>query len=202
MITNITADHLGDDGIDDLDELIHVKALVAEEIRDGGSVVLNADDPATAALADRSAVRAHAPVIRFFSLMPGNPVIERHKAAGGCCYEVIDGQLTETEAGEQRQFLAVADLPGAFGGRAAHVVANALAAVASCRALGVSVKDIARGLAVFAPGEQNPGRATIYRAGRSPVIVDYGHNAAAMEATGRFVPRSGGGAGGGGDVAG
>ena len=47
VITNITADHLGDDGIDDLDELVHVKALVAEEIRDGGSVVLNADDPAT-----------------------------------------------------------------------------------------------------------------------------------------------------------
>ena len=47
VVTNIAADHLGDDGIDDLDELIHVKALVAEEIRDGGSVVLNADDPAT-----------------------------------------------------------------------------------------------------------------------------------------------------------
>jgi cyanophycin synthetase len=187
VITNITADHLGDDGVDDLDELVHVKALVAEEIRDGGSVVLNADDPVTAALAERSAVRAHAPVIRFFSMIPGSPVIERHKAAGGLCYEIIDGQLTETEAGQQRPLLAVADLPGAFGGRAAHVVANALAAAAACRAVGVSVKDIARGLALFAPGELNPGRATTYRAGRSPIIVDYGHNAAALQATGQFI---------------
>jgi cyanophycin synthetase len=187
VVTNITADHLGDDGIDDMDELIHVKALVAEEIRDGGSVVLNADDPATAALADRSAVRVHAPVIRFFSTQAGNPVIMRHKAAGGLCYEVIDGQLTETEAGQQRQLLPVADLPGSFGGRAAHVVANALAAVAACRAAGVSVKDIARGLTAFTPGELNPGRASIYRAGSSPVIVDYGHNAAALQATGQFV---------------
>ena len=50
VVTNIAADHLGDDNIDDLDELVHVKALVAEEICDGGTVVLNADDPATAAL--------------------------------------------------------------------------------------------------------------------------------------------------------
>jgi cyanophycin synthetase len=187
VITNITADHLGDDGVDELDELVHVKALVAEEIRHGGSVVLNADDPVTTALADRSAVRAHAPVIRLFSMVPGNPAIERHKAAGGPCYEVIDGQLTETEAGQLRPLLAVADLPGAFGGRAAHVVANALAAIAACRAVGVSVKDIARGLALFTPGELNPGRATMYRAGQSPIVVDYGHNAAALQATGQFV---------------
>jgi cyanophycin synthetase len=32
VVTNITADHLGNDGIDTFDELVHVKALVAEEI--------------------------------------------------------------------------------------------------------------------------------------------------------------------------
>ena len=187
VITNISADHLGDDGVDDLDELVHVKALVAEEIRDGGSLVLNADDPVTAALADRAAVRAHRPVVRYFSVTQGNPLVERHKAAGGHCYEVVDGQLTETVSGEQRPLAPVASLPGAYGGRAAHVVANALAAVAACRAAGVSAKDIARGLAAFTPREANPGRGTVYRAGRVPVIVDYGHNAAALAATGRFV---------------
>jgi cyanophycin synthetase len=193
VITNISADHLGDDGIDELDDLIHVKALVAEEICDGGSVVLNADDPATAALAERAAVRAKAPVIRFFSLITGNAVMERHKAAGGLCYEIIDGQLTETEAGQRRPLLAVAELPGAFDGLARHVVANALAAVAACRAAGVSAKDIRRGLAAFVPAEQNPGRGTIFRAGTNPVIVDYGHNFAALEATGGFISEVWGG---------
>ena len=87
VITNISADHLGDDGIDDLDELVRVKALVAEEIRDGGSLVLNADDPVTAGLADRAAVRARRPVVRYFSVTQENPLVERHKAAGGHCYE-------------------------------------------------------------------------------------------------------------------
>jgi cyanophycin synthetase len=172
VVTNITADHLGDDGIDTFDELVHVKALVAEAIGDGGSVVLNADDPATAALASRPAVLVHRPAIRYFSLTPGNEVIARHKAAGGPCYEVIDGELTETEGGERRPLLRVADLPGAYGGRAAHVVANALAAVAAARAAGVSAPDIRRGLAAFSPGADNPGRGTVFRAGSSPVIVD------------------------------
>lgn len=187
VVTNISADHIGDDGIADLGELIGVKALVAEEIRDGGCVVLNADDAVAAALADRPAVRARNPVIRFFSMTPGSPVLERHRAAGGACYEVIDGQLTETVGGERHPVLAVASLPGAFGGRAAHVVANALAAVAACRALGVNITDIARGLAAFSPPADNPGRAAFFRAEASPVVVDYGHNAAAVEATGRFL---------------
>jgi cyanophycin synthetase len=187
VVTNITGDHLGSDGIDDLDELIHVKALVAEEIRDGGSVVLNADDPATAAIAERAAVRARSPVIRFFSVAEASPVIAGHKRAGGLCYEVIEGQLTETEAGRQRPLIAVSDVPGAHGGLARHVLANALAALAACRALGVSAKDCRRGLTGYSPAELNPGRGDVYQAGPSPVVLDYGHNAAALRATGRFV---------------
>ena len=65
------------------------------------------------------------------------------------------------------------------------MVANALAAVAACRGLGVSVKDIRRGLTTFGPGESNPGRGNVYLVAGSPVIVDYGHNAAALDAMGR-----------------
>jgi cyanophycin synthetase len=192
VITNITADHLGTDGIDDLDELIDVKALVAEEIRDGGTVVLNADDLAVAALADRPAVARRSPAIRYFSLLPGNPVVLEHRAAGGISYELRDGQLVEVEDDAERVLAAVAELPGAFGGLARHVVANALAAVAGCRALGVSAKDIRRALASFT-AEANPGRGNLYRAAGTPVVVDYGHNAAAIEATGAMISNVWGG---------
>ena len=194
VVTNITADHLGSDGVDDTGELIHVKALVAEEVAAGGSVVLNADDPAVAALADRPAVRAHDPVIRFFTPRAGNPVTAAHQRAGGLCYEVRDGELVEIEGDQQRPMISVAELPGAFGGRAAHLVANALAAVAACRAVGISARDIRRGLATFTPAQANPGRGNVYRAGGRPVILDYGHNAAALEATGEMVAKVWGGA--------
>ena len=187
VITNIAADHLGTDGIDDLDQLVEVKALIAEEIHDGGTVVLNADDPAVAAIADRPRVRRHAPVIRYFSLDGGSQLIERHRRAGGITYQFRDGQVVEVEPARERVLLGVAELPGAFGGLARHLVANALAAVAACRAAGVSAKDIRRALATFTPEESNPGRGNVYLAAGGPVIVDYGHNAPALHATGRMV---------------
>lgn len=195
VITNISHDHLGDDGIDELDELVSVKALVAEELAEGGSVVLNAADQRVAAIADRAAVRKNTPMVRFFSSIPGCGVIERHKRAGGICYEVCDGQITETEGSRQRVIMDVAELPGAFGGKARHVVANALAAAAACRAVGVPVKDIRVALSDFAPARANPGRGNVYvatanqdgSASPSPVLVDYGHNAAALSATGELV---------------
>jgi cyanophycin synthetase len=195
VITNISSDHLGEDGIDDTGDLIAVKALVAEELRTGGSIVLNAADHATVAIADRPAVRRNAPVLRFFSVTPGNAVIDRHKRSGGICYEVSDGQMIETAGGLQRLIMNITELPGAFDGRAKHVVANALAAVAACRAAGVTVKDIREALSTFSPGAVNPGRGNVYAvaagpaasAAAGPVLVDYGHNAAALQATGQMV---------------
>jgi cyanophycin synthetase len=89
----------------------------------------------------------------------------------------------------------IADLPGAFDGRAQHVVANALAAIAACRAAGVTVKDIREALSTFTPGAVNPGRGNVYAVtagpaastAAGPVLVDYGHNAAALQATGQMV---------------
>ncbi len=187
VITNIAADHLGTDGIDDLGQLVEVKALIAEEIHDGGTVVLNADDPAVAAIAARFRVRRHAPVIRYFSLDGGSDVIERHRRAGGISYQIREGHIVEFESARERVLLGVAELPGAFGGLARHLVANALAAVAASRAAGVSAKDIRRALTTFTPDESNPGRGNVYLAAGSPVIVDYGHNAPALQATGRMV---------------
>jgi cyanophycin synthetase len=156
VVTNITADHLGCDGIYDLDDLTDVKALVAEEILRGGTVVLNADDPRSAGLAQRTPVRERNPVVRFFSLSGTSPVIMAHRMSGGIACLLRDGQLIEARGGEETVLLHAGELPGSFGGAATHVVANALAAAAACRALGVSVKDIRRGFATFTRGGQ-PG---------------------------------------------
>jgi cyanophycin synthetase len=187
VVTNITADHLGSDGIDDLDDLTDVKALVAEEIVRGGTIVLNADDPRSAGLAQRAAVRDRNPVVRYFSLSDASPLMMAHRISGGIACLLRDGQLIEARGGEETVLLHADELPGSFGGAATHLLANALAAAAACRALGVSVKDIRRGFATFTPAEANPGRSHVYQVGGIPLVVDYGHNPAALASMGRLL---------------
>ena len=83
VVTNISNDHLGNDGIDTLDDLVTVKSLVAEQITYRGQLVLNADDQHSAGLAQRPAVRDRDPVVRYFSLSPVNQVVTGHLRARG-----------------------------------------------------------------------------------------------------------------------
>ncbi|GAA4226168.1 cyanophycin synthetase [Actinomadura meridiana] len=189
VVTNITRDHLGVDGTESLDDLIDIKALVAEEVRRGGHLVLNAEDPPVAALADRPAVRDRDPVLRYFALSPAAPVLAEHLRNGGVGYCVEHGWLTEARGADLTRILPAADVGGSFDGHAEHVVADALAACAAARALGVPVDVLARALRTFDPHTRNPGRGCVYQVGSTPVLVDYAHNAAAVAAVGAFVER-------------
>ncbi|MFA1550335.1 cyanophycin synthetase [Actinomadura chokoriensis] len=195
VVTNVTRDHLGVDDTESLDDLLDIKALVAEEIRRGGHVVLNAEDEASASIAERPGVRGRDPVVRFFSLSADAPVLARHLRGGGVGYHVADGWLTEARGDRLTPILPAGEVAGAFGGDAVHVLANALAASAAARALGVPVDVLARALRSFDPHTRNPGRGCVYQVGDNPVLVDYAHNPAAVTAMGAFVERRWGAAG-------
>src|SRR5262249_14647609 len=57
VVTNVSADHFGEYGIDDLAGLADVKLAVAGVLRPGGLLVLNAEDPQLLARAPRLAAR-------------------------------------------------------------------------------------------------------------------------------------------------
>ncbi|WP_433323552.1 cyanophycin synthetase [Spirillospora sp. CA-294931] len=190
VVTNITRDHLGPGEMVSLEHLIEAKALVAEEIRPGGRLVLGADDPNAAGLADREGVLDGDPELTYFGLSPDGPVIARHLARGGTAYFVENGWLTEGTGDRGRvPLVPAAEVAGSFGGRAGHVIANALAACAACRALDVPAGVLARALASFDPHDLNPGRGCVYRIGDNPVVVDYAHNPAAVAAIGELIAR-------------
>ncbi|WP_433135679.1 cyanophycin synthetase [Actinomadura nitritigenes] len=195
VVTNITRDHLGMDATESVDDLIDIKALVAEEIRRGGHLVLNAEDGPSAGLAGRPAVARRDPEVCFFAMSADAPVLVRHLAGGGAGYFVENGRLTEARGGRRTPVLPVEEVAGAFGGRAGHVVANALAALAAARALGVPLDVAAEALRTFEPHTRNPGRGCVYQVGDNPVLVDYAHNPAAVTAIGEFARARWGGGG-------
>jgi cyanophycin synthetase len=74
VILNVAADHLGIGDIDTLDQLAHLKSVVAETVSINGYAVLNADDPLVAAMAER--VKGQ---IAYFAMNPANELVKNHQ---------------------------------------------------------------------------------------------------------------------------
>lgn len=182
VITNIRPDHIGQDGIESIEDLIDIKALVAERIRRGGSLVINADDDGATALLHLPRISKATRDIVLFTLQPNRPNVRRHIASGGRAVGLRDGWIVEIEEHQIRWVMAAADIPAALGGAAEFHIANALAAVAACRALGASREVIAAALSEFGSERNNPGRTELFRVGAGYVMVDYGHNPDAFRA--------------------
>ena len=189
VITNITADHLGKDGLDSIEDIAHVKALIAERVKDGGTLVLNADDPWVRSLPDRPRVRADRKRIVWFGTDASQPVVATHLGQGGTAYLLQDGWLVQATGARRTPLLRVSDVPGTFGGAAPYAAVNALAAVAAARALGASTATVTERLTDFEPRVHNPGRGTVLRLGEVTLFVDYAHNPAALAAVLRTLER-------------
>jgi cyanophycin synthetase len=189
IITNITVDHLGQDGLESIEDLAHAKALVAERVRDGGTLVLNADDPWVRSLADRPRVRADRKRLVWFGTDPAQPVVAAHLARGGTAYVLRNGWLVQATGARRTELMRVTEVPGAYGGAAPYVAVNALAAIAGARALGASAEAVVEQLSEFEPRVHNPGRGTALRLGQVTLFVDYAHNPAALAAVLRTLHR-------------
>jgi cyanophycin synthetase len=189
IITNITVDHLGQDGLESIEDLAHAKALVAERVRDGGTLVLNADDPWVRSIAERPRVRADRKRLVWFGTDARQAVIAAHLARGGTAYVLRDGWLVQATGARRTELLRVTEVPGAYGGAAPYVAVNALAAIAGARALGASAEIVVEQLSAFEPRVHNPGRGTALRLGEVTLFVDYAHNPAALAAVLRTLHR-------------
>jgi cyanophycin synthetase len=182
VITNLSPDHLGQDGVETMDDLVHVKSLIAERVRDGGTLVLNADDALVRDLIVRPRIRAAHKKLSWFSLDPRSALVQRHVANGGTAYVMSDGYLMERSGTTSMRLMAVTDVPGGFAGAARFAAANALAAAAAARAMGLSGSEVAEGLGSFDAARDNPGRSQLFEVGGVHLLVDYAHNPAAISA--------------------
>ncbi|MDH3616504.1 MAG: Mur ligase family protein, partial [Gammaproteobacteria bacterium] len=176
LITNISEDHLGDFGSQNLDELLAVKWIVSRAVETAGRLILNAEDELLRAKAED-----YQGELVWFSLDPANNTISEHTRNGGLAF-VLDGDELLKIDGDARELICRShEIPIALGGAARHNVANALAAAALTWCLGVSLADIRTGLTTMVQDE-NPGRCNIYDLDGRKVLVDFAHNPAAMSA--------------------
>jgi cyanophycin synthetase len=187
-VLNVAADHLGLNGIDTLEQLAQVKRIVVEVAKD--TAVLNADDERCLKMADYT----EAQNLCYVTMQPSHPLVREHIRAG--CRAVV------LEQGMNGQMIAIYDkgahtpllwthlIPATLEGRAMHNVQNAMFAAAIAFSMGKSLENIRHGLRTFdASFFQAPGRMNVFDEHPFKVILDYGHNPAAVEAMCRLVQR-------------
>jgi len=183
VLLNIASDHLGEHDIHTLDELARCKTVVIDAVRQGGTAVLNADDPRV--LEGQQWARGD---IIFFTLDPESRPVRQHVRDHGVAFTVHNERIVMRQGHVEAEVMPVVDVPITFEGHARFNVANALAASAAAYALGLSVADIQRGLQTFHPTPgQNPGRTNLIDANGMKVLIDYGHNVPALEALSELV---------------
>ncbi|MBJ7355831.1 Mur ligase family protein [Nocardioides sp.] len=183
VVTNVSADHLGQQGIDTLDQLAEVKAVVPRITRKGGWAVLNGDDPRVLAMRSTTAAQPW-----VFSRDPSSPAIREVLDAGGRATTIIDGWVAVLQRdADPDPLVELVDVPMTLAGLSHFNVENTLAAASAALAAGIPRRSVVEGLRTFLPdAEHNPGRMNFFSvpvtAGEISVVMDLAHNEAGLEA--------------------
>ncbi|HWW31897.1 MAG TPA: Mur ligase family protein [Steroidobacteraceae bacterium] len=179
LVTNVSPDHFGEYGIDDLDGLADVKLAVAGVLEPAGLLVLNGDDSRLVARAPQLARRfGRAPALAWFALDADAPLLVAHRERGGTTCGVRGGRLTLRHGGGEHELGEVSAMPLTLGGSARYNIANLAGAAIAATALGVPPPVIAAVFAHFGSSvDDNFGRLMRFERGGVRILVDYAHNA-------------------------
>jgi cyanophycin synthetase len=180
-VLNVSEDHLGIKGVDTLEQLAEVKRIVVEVARD--CAVLNADDLLCLRMADHTAAAR----IAYVTMNPRHELVRKHLRAGGLACVLEEGinghMITLYDKGAHLPLLWTHLIPATLEGKALHNVENAMFAAVMAYAMGVKIENIRQGLRTFDTSYfQVPGRSNVFDRLPFKVIVDYGHNPAAIQA--------------------
>lgn len=176
VITNISADHFGEYGIDNLNDLADVKLTVARTLGTAGTLVLNADDPVLLSRAEISK-DVQTCKVALFTSDDAHPGLVTHRLAGGITCGVDNSQLMLSHGNGSVSLGAIAQMPLTMNGAAVYNVANISAVALAATALGIAPSIISAELIRFGRVRtDNPGRLERWDISGMTVVIDYAHN--------------------------
>ena len=189
IITNVSTDHIGLGGIDSLEQMAKVKAVVAETVFPHGYAILNADDDLVYEIKNNLKCN-----IGLFSMDENNPRIKAHCNAGGLSAVSENGYVTIMKGNWKIRVEKIADIPITYGGKAVHNIMNTLPAIlASYLYRNIKVEDIKDALETFVPSAtQTPGRLNLFKFKNFDFLVDFAHNQAGLTLLCDFVSKMNG----------
>lgn len=186
IVTNVAADHIGLGGINSVDQMAKLKAVVPETTRKDGYAILNADDELVFGMA-----RGLDCNVALFSMDENNPRIKAHCEDGGLATVYENGYISLLKGTWKIRIVAARDVPLTFEGKAIHNIANCLPAVLSAYIFkDVSIAEIKQALLTFVPGDAlTPGRLNFFHFRDFTFLADFAHNPHGLELLGDFVSK-------------
>jgi cyanophycin synthetase len=178
VVTNISSDHFGEYGIDDLPGLADVKLSVAAVLAARGHLVLNADD-ALLRMKARELTQRYGLLSgpAWFARDWDQSYLRKYRAQGAATSGVRDGRLWLQDRDLEQDLGLVTAMPLSIGGIAAYNVANLAAAALVAVSLGIPASTIAAVFARFGENiTDNPGRMMRFEFKGAHVLIDYAHN--------------------------
>lgn len=184
IVTNVAADHMGLSGINTLDQMAKVKAVVAETVFRHGFAILNADDDLVYEMRKELNCK-----IALFSMDENNKRIKKHSKDGGLSAVFENGYITILKGTWKIRVIKVKDIPITFEGKAIHNINNCLPAVlATYLYRDITIDDIRSALASFMPSStQTPGRLNFFYFKNFTFLADFAHNPHGLRLLGDFV---------------
>ncbi len=180
-VVNVSADHLGVNGIDTVEDLAQAKFLVHDGVKPGGHSVINLDDELSVQLLPKIR-RGRAFVSQKLT---EEEILKYLKEDDYACY-VSDNAFYVYRNGEKIFIANVDDVDLTYKGLAKHNIENVMVAICLSLELGRTYKEIQNGLLAFVNDENNQGRFNFFEVKNSKIIVDYGHNHASVETILKF----------------
>jgi cyanophycin synthetase len=173
IVTNVAEDHIGLGGINNIEQMAKVKAVVPETVRPGGYAILNADDDLVYKMKEDLDCK-----IALFSMDENNPRIKRHCANGGLATVFENGYISILKGTWKIRVLSVKEIPLTYEGKAVHNIANCLPAIlATYLFRDISIEDIRTALQSFVPSSaQTPGRLNFFYFRNFTFLADFAHN--------------------------
>jgi cyanophycin synthetase len=178
VVTNISSDHFGEYGIDDLAGLADVKLSVAAAVAADGRLILNADDSLLRVKSGELARRyGRRPTLAWFALDADQSHLRGFRSQGASTCGVRQGRLCLHHLGLEYDLGAVLSMPLSISGIATYNVANLAAAALAAITLGIPAALIAAVFARFGESmSDNPGRMMRFEFNGVHVLIDYAHN--------------------------
>ncbi len=174
IFTNITDGHLGELGIESLEEMFALKWKLASRLRPGGTIILNADDARLA-----SALPPPTAKVAYATTNQGDVACAATRMSS--LYRYAGGKIIKEQGGRPEALFDISEAPLLLGGALSYNAYNLLTAVAAAEAvhplLPVSHESLSKSLLSFgAIPQDNPGRFNVFELPGGRIVLLGGSN--------------------------